>query len=382
MTIEGESAGDVLTGAVVAHTIEGASAGKGAGADAVQGTCRNCGATLTGSYCASCGQAAHIHRSLGALVHDMLHGALHFEGKVWRTLPELFLHPGRLTRRYIDGQRARFVSPMALFLFTVFLMFAVFAFTGGPLPQVGPPADTKVILSSGEHMIPWKAGIREGVAETKREIVVVQEQLKASDLQPEKRASLEANLATLQSMLEGMEAVANSDWGKLTSMGGKTPEPGSSGQKDFRLGWSALEQKISDGVRAVESNPQLLLYKLKTNGYKFSWALIPLSMPFMWLMFFWRRDVHMYDHAIFVTYSITFIMQLMVLVSLIAVTRVPAAIWGWAILLVPIHMYRQLRGTYGLSGFGAFVRLVLLMISASIVLVIFTVLLVLLGVLG
>ena len=55
-----------------------------------------------------------------------LHGVLHFEGKIWRTLPLLAWRPGELTRRYIDGERARFVSPIALFLFSVFLMFAVF----------------------------------------------------------------------------------------------------------------------------------------------------------------------------------------------------------------------------------------------------------------
>ena len=52
---------------------------------------------------------------------------LHFDGKFWRTLPMLAWRPGELTRRYIDGERARFVSPMALFLFSVFLMFAVFS---------------------------------------------------------------------------------------------------------------------------------------------------------------------------------------------------------------------------------------------------------------
>ena len=36
----------------------------------------------------------------------------------------LAFHPGALTRRYIAGERARFVSPLALFLFSVFLMFA------------------------------------------------------------------------------------------------------------------------------------------------------------------------------------------------------------------------------------------------------------------
>jgi hypothetical protein len=67
------------------------------------------------------------------LGHDILHGVFHFEGKMWRTLPELFFHPGRLTRRYIDGERAKFVSPMALYLFTVFLMFAVFSFTASSM---------------------------------------------------------------------------------------------------------------------------------------------------------------------------------------------------------------------------------------------------------
>jgi len=50
-------------------------------------------------------------------------GVLNFEGKFWRTLPMLAWCPGILTRRYIDGQRARFISPIALFLFSVFLLF-------------------------------------------------------------------------------------------------------------------------------------------------------------------------------------------------------------------------------------------------------------------
>ena len=38
--------------------------------------------------------------------------------------------PGIMTRRYIAGERARFISPVALYLFTVFLMFATLNFTG------------------------------------------------------------------------------------------------------------------------------------------------------------------------------------------------------------------------------------------------------------
>ncbi len=32
-----------------------------------------------------------------------------------------------------------------------------------------------------------------------------------------------------------------------------------------------------------------MIYKLQANGYKFSWLLIPLSLPFVWLTFVWKR---------------------------------------------------------------------------------------------
>ena len=123
MGAEGEAAGDVLTGAVIGGTVEHATnaAGKQT-AGATEGTCLNCGAQVTGAYCSACGQRLHLHRTLTSIGHDILHGVFHFEGKLWRTLPELFLRPGQLTRRYIDGERAKFISPMALYLFTVFVM--------------------------------------------------------------------------------------------------------------------------------------------------------------------------------------------------------------------------------------------------------------------
>ena len=29
----------------------------------------------------------------------------------------------------------------------------------------------------------------------------------------------------------------------------------------------------------------MLIYKLQTSAYKFSWLLIPISIPFVWLLF-------------------------------------------------------------------------------------------------
>src|SRR5262245_40194325 len=125
-----EGIGEAVTGGLLARAVE-----PGAGEAVDDGhtherNCLNCGATLTGPYCSACGQKAHVHRSLRAFMGDFVAGLMNFEGKFWRTLPMLALHPGEMTRRYIDGERARFISPIALYLFTVFAMFAVLNFTG------------------------------------------------------------------------------------------------------------------------------------------------------------------------------------------------------------------------------------------------------------
>ena len=118
-------------GRAVARAVR-AGRGRGAGRRRSAALASIAARRSTGPYCHQCGQPAHVHRSLAAFWHDLAHGVLHFDGKIWRTLPLLAWRPGELTRRYIEGERARFVSPMALFLFSVFLMFAVFTLRRRP----------------------------------------------------------------------------------------------------------------------------------------------------------------------------------------------------------------------------------------------------------
>jgi hypothetical protein len=391
MSGEGEAAGDVLTGAIIAGTIEGT---KGKLGPEAHGKCRNCGAQLDGAFCSACGQRAHLHRSLVSLGHDILHGVFHFEGKMWRTIPELFFHPGRLTRRYIDGERAKFVSPMALYLFTVFLMFGVFSFTTS---NIFEGAEDSV---AGDVVAQWKENNETAKERTQEKADAVREQLKDQDLSPQKRAELEGKLNELQSAQLVMDALAKGDWDALKNL--ETDEQAKQaieaakakaqadvakadvqGDTDIDIGWPALQQRLEHGARELKDNPSLAFYKLKIASYKYSWALIPLSVPFLWLLFFWRRDIHMYDHAIFITYSISFMMMFLIILTLANAFGVSAAIWGVALGIVPpLHLYKQLRYAYGLSRFGAWLRLFLLSIAISIILVIFFMLLLTIGMLG
>ncbi|GAB5483318.1 MAG: DUF3667 domain-containing protein [Parasphingorhabdus sp.] len=391
MSGEFEAAGTAIEGALIAKAVESES-GDATGGNS--GKCLNCEAPVTGNYCNNCGQPLHIHRSIGAFWHDILHGVLHFEGKFWRTLPLLVWKPGDLTRRYIHGQRARFISPMALFLFSVFMMFAVFSFLGGPFSG-GSAVETDEDVNMGVVM--QTADIERQIAEKETQLeagdTVDQTKLRQEILDLKKGRNL---LATMTGEKTPYPEVKLGDGDvKLGNFTEEDLDQLQTGLEDIQegnvlnddssvtTGSKELDKTIMDGFRKVNENPDLLLYKLKANGYKFAWLLIPISLPFVWLTLIGRRGYHFYDHAVFTTYSISFMSLLFITCAALAALGVSQEIW--VILLMfypPFHMYRQLRHAYKLSRIEALLRLSALLVFTVISMTLFFAILFAVGILG
>ncbi|GIX38068.1 MAG: hypothetical protein KatS3mg127_1307 [Silanimonas sp.] len=94
--------------------------------------CHNCGVPLLGDYCHACGQATRgLVRPLPQLGSEFLDSLFNLDSRLLRTLPALLLQPGRLSIEYLGGRRARYVSPMRLF---VFLCIATFFAAGLATP--------------------------------------------------------------------------------------------------------------------------------------------------------------------------------------------------------------------------------------------------------
>ena len=355
--IEGVS--DVVTGTMAARAVEpqaGEPAGEGGEA------CLNCGAGIDGAYCRRCGQKAHVHRSLAAIGHDLIHGVLHLDGKLWRTLPLLAWRPGELTRRYAHGERAKFVSPMAMFLFSVFLMFGVLSIYGLSLSNLeGVSAGA---VRKGLETARAESARDLAEARTRRTALARGETVKGENDRPATAAELDRAVVTAQEQVEAIDRVP------LERLGSGTT---------FSTGW----QRLDHGLNKFNENPGLALYKLQSNGYKFSWLLIPLSVPFVWLLFFWTRRFHFYDHTVFVTYSLAFMTLLAVALTILGFAGVGSAILVPAALLIPpIHMFRQLRQAYSLNWASALLRTFLLVNFCAITATLFFMLLLGLGALG
>ena len=312
------------------------------------GACLNCGTALTGRHCHECGQPAHVRRTLSALFHDLLHGVLHLEGKIWRTLPLLAWRPGQLTRRFIEGERARFVSPVGLFLFSVFLMFATFSLIGGPFEAVDPE------------------DLRSRRIEVARALTLEKKELQRLErgMAQERRAGHADHAARFaRAITETRKAIAALE--SIPTGAGRT-------QVRVRVG----QQWLSAAADKIRSDPSLAFYKVQNNAYKLSWLLIPASLPFLWLLFPFSRRFPLYDHAVFVTYSLSFATLLLVALSLVGAI-VGKGDWVEVAIatIMPAHMYRHLRGSYGLSRANALLRTMLLVVFAATTLALFVLLL-------
>jgi hypothetical protein len=350
MNLDLDSGGALATAALVAHEIEPKQdAGRHAGDAAHHGPCANCGAQLTGPYCHNCGQSAHVHHSLLHLGEEFLHGLLHFDAKAWRTLPLLVVQPGRLTRNYIEGKRTRYVSPLALFLFMVFLMFFVVS-SVLHAPHIGAFPNAK-------------NNIEQDVAKAKVKLAAAEAKLAAARAAGQNvtiaATGVEVARASVRDTEEAMAMVSGGDDG-LEKVMKKISE------KDVKV--ETASARTDSAIRFALANPQFSLYKLKNAASKYSFMLVPISLPFLWLMFFWKRGITMYDHAVFALYGLSFMALLVIVASLMSAVGLSSATTYLLLLAPPFHMFIQLRGAYRLSAASALWRtVVLLFVSLTVI---------------
>lgn len=460
MGIEMGGAGEILTDLVLINEM-GPTQNEG-GSNQDPQHCGNCGTQLTGKYCHACGQSGHIHRSLAHMFEEVLHGIFHFDTKAWRTIPALIFRPGQLTKQYIEGKRTSFVSPLALFLFLIFLMFFVFSYTmDGPSNEMlnipGSREDVVTELAKARTELTQQLAeqakqnphsseafeLRDEIYESQFGIRKLQDtldkidgkerdipaltlqlanaeknlsSLRDAELAEKKRASAEAN-ANTKPILETNDestasSLATSSAASATSANVEKLKPWELAQsiriaereikylkKQLALDKKAEEKamlkqdiktqfKDSDGaninfknasylpyvgetIEHATKNPELTLYKMKKNASGLAFLLMPIALPFLWLLFAFKRKYVMFDHAVFSLYSLSFMCILLTLVAILAKFSFNGTAAFLFLVVPPVHMYSQLKHAYSLGVWGTLWRTLALLFIALISLTVF-----------
>lgn len=256
--------------------------------------CANCETPLHGAYCSACGQRAHLHSRLRDLWHEAVEGIAHFDGRLWRTLPMLALRPGRLSREWRAGRRARYVQPLHLFLFATFLLFVIPNFTGRHLVE----------LNGGEG----------GVV-----------RVQSVDTPPGEAAAAPEAEKVSPEALAGMSMTER---------------------------WSIAADKK---MRHVFEDPKYYTYKIESLAYKLFFVIVPISMLILAMLMVFKRGYTFYDHGVVALYGVGFLVLLLSIVSLFP-GSVANILGPVATILAAVHAVVHLHGAYNLSWPGAVLR--------------------------
>ena len=119
--------------------------------------CLNCEAELAGPFCAQCGQRdVPPYPSVRELVTDAFWELSGWDGRFVATVRTLVKAPGRLTVDFLEGRRARYISPLRLYLLASLLYFLAAAM----VPQLSP-SDGLVVSTSVTDPDRGSAGIQQ-----------------------------------------------------------------------------------------------------------------------------------------------------------------------------------------------------------------------------
>ena len=276
--------------------------------------CANCATPLQGPWCHACGQSGEdFHRSIVRLGAEVIEGLIHADGRLWRTLPDLMLRPGRLTRAYLEGHRAPQIPPLRLFLVVLLTLFVVGGITGGG-KLVHVNQDTTVTV--GNRKVTTSTGTKT-----------------LDQLTPEQRAKLQESIGNV----------------KVTVAGDK-PDP-------------AATNWLKDRLTRTLADPERFYLILEQWSERFAILMLPVSALLLSLLFVFQRRFYLFDHTILSLHSLS---AMGVLVSLTLALNAALGDWGNLLLLpVPVHLFVHMRGVYRTSVLGTLIRMNLLFIGSS-----------------
>lgn len=354
------------------------------------GMCSNCGTKLIGPVCHSCGQTSEtFHRPIWDLLLDVLDGLFGLEGRLWRTLPPLMFQPGKVTRRYLSGARARFVMPFRLYLTASVLffltVFAINSFQGDP---DAPLLRLNASDTAGDVIDLVESGAFDS-------------QLAEEGLSPEERAAITERLtrgaeAFIPSTGQGdasgdepVDAAAGSEEFKRVIRGALLPEQmprteaneGGDGEPaaedaddeieisgldevpvELRERWAdQADRIIDDGGASVAASMQVWAPRLM-------FGLLPIYALLLAMTHFYKRGYFFYDHLVVSLHfhSVLFF-GFIIVFALVAVIG-PFAAGAGFLLWANYYLYRLHRVVYRHGRLSSLLRTIFMDFVYSIIL--------------
>tara|TARA_R110001606_G_scaffold187745_1_gene335338 strand:+ start:6949 stop:8202 length:1254 start_codon:yes stop_codon:yes gene_type:complete len=358
------------------------------------GLCSNCGTKLIGPVCHSCGQTAETyHRPIWDLLLDVLDGLFGLEGRLWRTLPPLMFQPGKLTRRYLSGARARYVMPFRLYLTASVLFFLiVFAFN-----SFESTPDAQVLSIGAREAMDTAVGEipldelndqleQQGISEAQRAAITEQIARGSEALAPpadpnetpEERAARESvgadelKRAIREALLPAPVANADDDG---AGNGAGAPDAAGSSQTDEvqisgldELPVEARERLADQADRIIDDGGASVVSSMQVWAPRLMFGLLPIYALLLAITHFYKRGYFFYDHLVVSLHFHSVLFFGFILVLALGSVIGPAPAGAGFVVWSNYYLYRLHRVVYRHGRFSSLLRTIFMDISYGIIL--------------
>ena len=109
--------------------------------------CLNCKTQLEADdkFCPSCGQEnKNLRIGFWELLTEFLSSNFNFDTKLGRTLVDLLLKPGEITKQFVAGKRVRYVRPVQMYFFVSFVFFLLLGLETASFVNKTPPSEAQI----------------------------------------------------------------------------------------------------------------------------------------------------------------------------------------------------------------------------------------------
>jgi hypothetical protein len=314
--------------------------------------CANCGAELQGLYCHACGQTADTHkRSILRLIWESGEALFELDGRLWRTVPDLFFRPGRLARDYLEGRIVRHVPPFRTFLvaLVLFTFAAQHAAHEETLSNARRKAADAAALKTPAGRIAAAAKIRGEAAKDLRE-----EMADAATERVDALKDPDEKPAHAESVYDRTVAKAKDRYGRQLAKADRAAQGLPPDEQDMSVraaqasGWKA-------GLKKATANPDYYWSVLFAWGQRTAILLLPIVGLTLALVYRNRKQVFVYDHLL-VAMNILSFAFLTNAIGLILPPSLMVYWFGALALWTPVNLFQTLRGAYGSSRLGAVLK--------------------------
>jgi hypothetical protein len=286
--------------------------------------CENCGAPLSGHYCAQCGQAAiNYRRSFRYIIVDLLNEFLNWDSKFFATIALLLVRPWKLTNDFLTGHRVRYVHPLRLYLLASIIFFFAINYWAKSFHLQSP-----TLPAAAQEEIKTELQ-KENLTPAQRE--KLERALNLTNVSPDiaaKTKELNPGTKSNRAFVQSGPESANTSLGK----------------------W--FEERAREKIGEHGTNAQLFLRTLISNLPYMMLCCIPL-FAFVLKLLYIRRNIFYIDHLIYALHihSFAYLGIMLIVAATLGLGRVASGpLAGWIIgllwLTFAVQIFLSIRRVY------------------------------------